>query len=148
MYDSSTWGVIKLTLKQSGYDWQFVPISGGTFTDAGSGSVHDAPPAGDHALDLGSSNAYVTFGDPDKLDLGTFTVETWFRRDGDRDGGHDGHERDQHDPAGHPRSPQADGSNVDANWLLGHQCDDQDTDRRRLRGHGQRLQSPRVRARP
>ena len=83
VYDSSTWGVIKLTLKQDGYDWQFVPISGGTgFTDAGSGTVHDAPPPGDHALDLGSSNAYVTFGDPAKLDLAEFTIETWFRRDG------------------------------------------------------------------
>ena len=33
-------------------------------------------------LDLGSSGAYVTFGDPAKLDLSTFTIETWFKRTG------------------------------------------------------------------
>lgn len=34
------------------------------------------------ALDFGSSNAYVTFGDANSLDLAQFTLETWFRRDG------------------------------------------------------------------
>ena len=37
---------------------------------------------GDTALDLGSGGAYVTFGDPTKLDLGQFTIETWFKRTG------------------------------------------------------------------
>jgi hypothetical protein len=32
--------VLKLTLYQGGYDWQFVPVAGATFTDAGSGSCH------------------------------------------------------------------------------------------------------------
>ena len=66
-----------------------------------------------------ASGTYVTFGDPAKLDLATFTIETWFKRTG----------------AGTPNttgsggivnaiplvthgSPQADGSNVDANWVL------------------------------
>jgi hypothetical protein len=35
--DSSTWGVIKLTLRPSSYDWEFVPIAGQTFRDAGRG---------------------------------------------------------------------------------------------------------------
>lgn len=36
-------GVIKFTLKDGSYDWQFIPIAGQTFTDAGSASCHDAP---------------------------------------------------------------------------------------------------------
>lgn len=34
--DSSTLGVLRLTLRESGYDWQFIPVAGATFTDAGS----------------------------------------------------------------------------------------------------------------
>lgn len=36
----STYGVIKLTLRPNGYDWQFVPEAGKTFTDSGSDSCH------------------------------------------------------------------------------------------------------------
>ena len=35
-----------------------------------------------NALRFGSSNAYVTFGDAAALKLATFTLETWFRREG------------------------------------------------------------------
>ena len=38
--DSTSFGVLKLTLHATGYDWKFVPISGATFTDSGSGSCH------------------------------------------------------------------------------------------------------------
>ena len=41
--DSSTYGVIKFTLHASSYDWQFIPISGQTFTDSGTAPVHAAP---------------------------------------------------------------------------------------------------------
>jgi calcineurin-like phosphoesterase family protein len=34
--NSSTFGVLKLTLRAGGYDWQFVPVAGSTFTDSGS----------------------------------------------------------------------------------------------------------------
>jgi hypothetical protein len=44
VHDGSTWGVLKLTLKQNSYDWQFLPVSGGSFTDSGTGPVHAAPP--------------------------------------------------------------------------------------------------------
>jgi hypothetical protein len=37
---SSTFGVLKLTLKARSYDWQFVPIPGKTFTDFGMGECH------------------------------------------------------------------------------------------------------------
>ncbi|HKA57577.1 MAG TPA: invasin domain 3-containing protein [Gemmatimonadales bacterium] len=40
---SGNFGVMKFTLKDGGYDWQFIPIAGQTFTDAGSASCHDAP---------------------------------------------------------------------------------------------------------
>jgi len=32
--------VLKLTLRDTGYDWQFVPITGQTFTDAGTDTCH------------------------------------------------------------------------------------------------------------
>jgi hypothetical protein len=38
--DNSTYGILQLTLHPSGYDWQFIPASGGTFTDSGSGTCH------------------------------------------------------------------------------------------------------------
>jgi PKD repeat protein len=44
--NGTTWGVIKLTLNDGAYTWQFVPVADQTFTDAGSGSCHDAPPSG------------------------------------------------------------------------------------------------------
>jgi chitodextrinase len=38
--DGGTYGVLKLTLRATGYDWQFIPESGRTFTDSGSASCH------------------------------------------------------------------------------------------------------------
>jgi hypothetical protein len=38
--NSSTYGVLKLTLNASSYSWQFVPIAGSTFTDSGSANCH------------------------------------------------------------------------------------------------------------
>jgi 3',5'-cyclic AMP phosphodiesterase CpdA len=38
--DYVTFGVLKLTLGSTSYDWEFVPIPGGVFTDAGSGACH------------------------------------------------------------------------------------------------------------
>jgi chitodextrinase len=38
--DGGTYGVLKLTLRATGYDWQFVPEAGKTFTDSGSGACH------------------------------------------------------------------------------------------------------------
>jgi hypothetical protein len=34
--DNSTWGVLKLTLRPTSYDWEFIPVEGGTFRDSGS----------------------------------------------------------------------------------------------------------------
>lgn len=44
--NDGTQGVLKLTLTSTGYSWQFMPIAGKTFTDAGTSSCHPAPSAG------------------------------------------------------------------------------------------------------
>lgn len=36
--NNTTFGVLKLTLHAGGYDWQFVPVAGSSFTDSGSGT--------------------------------------------------------------------------------------------------------------
>ncbi len=38
--DATTYGVLKLTLRATGYDWRFVPEAGKTFTDSGSTECH------------------------------------------------------------------------------------------------------------
>jgi hypothetical protein len=38
--NGDTFGVLKLTLHPSSYDWQFIPEAGKTFTDSGSGNCH------------------------------------------------------------------------------------------------------------
>jgi hypothetical protein len=38
--DATSYGVLKLTLHATSYDWQFVPVAGATFTDSGTGSCH------------------------------------------------------------------------------------------------------------
>ena len=43
--NNSSYGVLKLTLQPSGYDFTFVPIAGQSFSDSGSGSCHAAPSA-------------------------------------------------------------------------------------------------------
>ncbi len=40
VFDSSTYGVLELTLKDGDYDWEFLPAGVGTFTDSGSDSCH------------------------------------------------------------------------------------------------------------
>ncbi len=35
--DASTFGVLKLTLRSGGYDWEFIPVPGGGFRDSGNG---------------------------------------------------------------------------------------------------------------
>ncbi len=37
---SSGYGILRMTLRPTGYDWRFVPVDGGTFGDAGTGRCH------------------------------------------------------------------------------------------------------------
>lgn len=39
--NNTTYGVLKLTLHPTGYDWQFVPEASGTFVDSGTAPCHD-----------------------------------------------------------------------------------------------------------
>ena len=38
--NDSTYGVLKLTLRTDGYDWEFIPVPGSAFTDSGSTNCH------------------------------------------------------------------------------------------------------------
>jgi hypothetical protein len=38
--NDDTFGVLKLTLRNGSYDWEFVPEAGKTFTDLGSRTCH------------------------------------------------------------------------------------------------------------
>ena len=38
--DATAFGVLKLTLRPGAYDWQFIPETGKSFTDSGSGKCH------------------------------------------------------------------------------------------------------------
>ena len=38
--NSSSFGVLRMTLRSGGYDFAFEPVLGGTFRDAGSGRCH------------------------------------------------------------------------------------------------------------
>jgi fibronectin type 3 domain-containing protein len=77
------------------------------------------PPEGAYGLDLGSGSAYVTFGDPAKLDLAQFTIETWFKRTGTGVANTTGTNGIASAiPLLTHGAPQADGSNVDENWIL------------------------------
>ncbi len=38
--NNDTFGVLRLTLRATGYDWQFMPVAGRTFTDSGSQACH------------------------------------------------------------------------------------------------------------
>src|SRR5207237_3184 len=44
---NDTYGVLKLTLHPTSYDWQFVPEAGKTFTDSGSTACHGTAPPPD-----------------------------------------------------------------------------------------------------
>jgi hypothetical protein len=38
--NDTTYGVLKLILRENGYEWEFVPIAGSTFTDSGRADCH------------------------------------------------------------------------------------------------------------
>lgn len=43
--NTNTYGVLKLTLHPTSYDWQFVPEAGKTFSDSGTRNCHNPPPS-------------------------------------------------------------------------------------------------------
>ena len=54
-------GVLKLVLRPGGYDWEFLPVPGGTFNDQGSASCHNAPDTSSLFLHKGRFRAEVTW---------------------------------------------------------------------------------------
>lgn len=38
--NNTTFGVLKMVLKEDSYEWEFLPVAGSTFTDRGSGKCH------------------------------------------------------------------------------------------------------------
>ncbi|MGE5123947.1 MAG: metallophosphoesterase family protein, partial [Acidobacteriaceae bacterium] len=40
VHNANTWGVLRLTLHPTSYDWKFIPVTGMTFTDSGSATCH------------------------------------------------------------------------------------------------------------
>jgi len=38
--NATTYGILRLTLHATGYDWRFLPAAGATFTDSGSAACH------------------------------------------------------------------------------------------------------------
>ncbi len=77
--NTDTFGVLKLTLHPTSYDWQFVPESGKTFTDSGSANCHDAassatatPTASPSSVFVPQADAYVSSSYP-STNYGTLT---------------------------------------------------------------------------
>ncbi len=78
----------------------------------------------DCSLDFGTAGAYVTFGNTSALGLSTFTVETWFRRDGTGTSASTGTGGVTAIPLVTRGRGEADGDNRDMNWFLGVRASD------------------------
>jgi Concanavalin A-like lectin/glucanases superfamily/Fibronectin type III domain/Calcineurin-like phosphoesterase len=79
------------------------------------------PAEGANALDLGSAGAYVTFGVAPSLATQNFTIETWFKKTGAGIANTTGASGINIIPILSKGSPEAEGSTVDANYILGIQ---------------------------
>ncbi len=76
---------------------------------------------GEYALHFGSGGAYVTFGTASGLASQNFTVETWFKKTGAGTPNTTGGSGITIIPLVTKGSPEAEASNVDANYILGIQ---------------------------
>jgi hypothetical protein len=85
--NTNVYGVIKLSLHSNGYDWQFLPEAGRTFSDSGSASCHTPPPppppppAGTPTVRASSSNTAnaatsIAFATPAGTSAGDVLVAT------------------------------------------------------------------------
>ena len=86
--------------------------------------VDATPEAHATGLQFDGTNDYVTFGAAAGLGLQTFTIETWFKRTGTGVAVSTGSNGVTAVPLVTKGSPQADGSNVDENYILGIRSSD------------------------
>ncbi len=75
--NDTTFGIFKLTLHADSYDWTFLPIAGSTFTDSGTGTVHDAPPTS--AIEAPSVDAVALAGNEAFVVGRSPANELWYR---------------------------------------------------------------------
>ena len=52
--NSNTFGILKLVIHPTSYEWEFIPIAGSTFTDSGSANCHGAPVASGSSATFGT----------------------------------------------------------------------------------------------
>ena len=93
-----------------------------TAVDAGSNESDASNEVSETGIGTGlqlGNNSWVTFGDPAKLDLAQFTIETWFKKTGTGTPNTTGGGGITILPLLTHGAPQAENSDVDANWILG-----------------------------
>jgi PKD repeat protein len=66
---SSTYGVLKLTLHPSGYDFRFVPIAGQSYSDNGSGSCHGRPSSSSISLAAAATETQARLSSLDAIQV-------------------------------------------------------------------------------
>jgi hypothetical protein len=101
------------------YTYRVCATNGGGNSDWSNSASATTPASPKNALQLGSSNAYVTFGAAPALATQNFTVEVWFKRTGTGVPNTTGTGGIDIIPLITKGSPEGDGSNVDANYILG-----------------------------
>jgi hypothetical protein len=79
--NDSAFGILTLTLRSTGYDWRFLPISGSSFSDSGSGHCHGKPSAGMRGENTVATTSRSIFGlAPAPVLLGLLGMVTVRRR--------------------------------------------------------------------
>ncbi len=101
------------------YEWYVTVDDGSGPVSSNTWSFTSEAAELDYALDFGTGNAYVTFGDPDELDLATFTLETWFKREGTGSTASTGNYGVVAIPLVTKGVGEAENANVDLNYFLG-----------------------------
>ncbi len=85
--NNTTYGVLLMTLRESGYDWEFVPTGGSGFRDSGTGNCHglpgsteNAPPAANFSVTC--SDLTCAFTDQSTDSDGSVSSWSWNFGDG------------------------------------------------------------------
>ncbi len=101
------------------YCYQVRAVNGNGASTYSNQACATTPDIGNIGLHLGGTNAYVTFGPTSTLGLGEFTLECWFRRDGDGVTTNTGTDGVLAVPLVTKGRGENENSNVDMNYFLG-----------------------------